>query len=58
MKSTLSKNMRAFELQYAKYEEKLKIIEDELIDYNTKSLQIETSESPDKTRKRRGNSIS
>jgi len=29
--------MKAFELQYAKYEEKLKMMEDELIDYNTKS---------------------
>ncbi|CDW91739.1 UNKNOWN [Stylonychia lemnae] len=55
-KGSLTKNMKAFELQYAKYEEKLKQIEDELKDYNSKSSQIESSPSPQQQRNRRGHS--
>ena len=35
--------MRAFELAYEKYELKLKIIEEELLDYNTKSKELDSS---------------
>ena len=42
-RTLLSSNMRAFELAYEKYEKKLKLIEDELLDYNTKSKELDSS---------------
>lgn len=42
-RTKISSNMKAFELAYEKYEKKLKMIEDELLDYNTKCREIDSS---------------
>eukprot|EP00347_Sterkiella_histriomuscorum_P009470 403341089 len=45
LRNNLSKDMQAFEKQYAKYELRLKMIEDELLDYNSKCSELSKEES-------------